>query len=697
MVCFSIPYINPIPSTSLTELSTERADAGPQVNNVSGAVYRGYTAAQGGHAQAVIDYKDRLARQEKARTSKMEGVAVHGTAPSSRLPHTTHNNKRSQALQPIEDVHMSKRPKWEPSFPSSQRHISYGPCLTRETPPISVSQDSGECVVDHGSAEEKSELETSQPEVPPTSEPPHECTNGVNPHDSDAENEVPTKSLHTNLSQSMSSMSPDSELKLCEEQTKLVGTVMLGGNVFYTGSAGCGKSTVLKRLVRCLQGCGKNVDVIAPTARAALNVNGRTLHSYAGWTPNTDRKPMEELLRDFFQRQTRNRLTRTHVLVIDEISTIENFCLERLDKVMKAVRDNKAPFGGVQVIVSGDFCQLPPVKPMENCLECGAELELVAGDKKRCVDHGDFLLSDQWAFRSDAWRECNFTHDNLTTMHRQKDSKFINILEKLRVGKPLSYDEKDTLKNHESQTEGAVKLFPLREAVKETNDREFNRLRTPINSYLCHDDFRQRPEHDDLGYLANGDGDGTLVALKQHQFETTVKLRERMRVILLVNLSQGLVNGSQGIIIGFEPASTNKEFFKTAGEHGDEKRRQLDAFMGRNKNAPWPIVEFSDGRKQTIYPHCMINEYGKSHPWSLLSRTQVPLMAAWAMTIHKAQGMTLDQVVVDLADTFEKGHAYVALSRASSLAGLKVENLGRFDICPDRKVIEFLEENLGTF
>lgn len=390
------------------------------MNNVSGAVHRGYTAAQGGHAQAVIDYKDHLARQKMARTRSLEGVAVLGTAPSSHLPHTTHNNKRSQALQPTEDVPVSKRQKREPSFPSSQRHISYDPCPTREAPPISVAQDSGECVVDHGSAEEKSELETSQPEVPRTSEPPHECTNGVDSHDSDAENEVATKPLHMNLSQSMSSRSPDSELRLCEEQATLVGTAVLGGDVF-------------------------------------------------------------------------------------------------------------------------------------------------------------------------------------------------------------------------------------------------------------------------------------LVALKQHQFETTVKLREGMRVILLVNLSQGLVNGSQGIIIGFEPASTNKEYFKTTGEHGNEKRSQLDAFMSRNKNAPWPIVEFSDGRKQTIYPHCMINESGKSHPWSLLSRTQVPLMAAWAMTKHKAQGMTLDQVVEDLADTFEKGHACVALSRASSLAGLKVENFGRFDKCPARKVMEFLEENLGTF
>lgn len=160
-------------------------------------------------------------------------------------------------------------------------------------------------------------------------------------------------------------MNPDSETKLCKEQAALVETIINGQNVFYTGSAGCGKSTVLKRFVRCLKKLDKTVEVIAPTGRAALNVSGRTLFNYAGWTPSTVRKPMDQVLRACHQRQTWKILHDTNVLVIDEISMIENFCLERLNRIMKEARGNDAPFGGVQLIVSGDFCQLPPVRAME--------------------------------------------------------------------------------------------------------------------------------------------------------------------------------------------------------------------------------------------------------------------------------------------------------------------------------------------
>ncbi|PFH55872.1 hypothetical protein XA68_17478 [Ophiocordyceps unilateralis] len=150
-----------------------------------------------------------------------------------------------------------------------------------------------------------------------------------------------------------------------------------------------------------------------------------------------------------------------------------------------------------------------------------------------------------------------------------------------------------------------------------------------------------------------------------------------MLVVLLVNLDlpHGLCNGSQGIICGFEkydfalrtiPVSSDPEYETL-------KERQVQLFATEQKQVMWPRVLFHNGERRTIYPHCEVNAVGNGKPHSLLHRTQIPLAAAWAMSIHKSQGMTLDRVIVDLTRAFEEGQVYVALSRARSLTGLKVE------------------------
>ena len=490
------------------------------------------------------------------------------------------------------------------------------------------------------------------------------------------------------------------DLVLCEEQENLVQTIISGRNVFYTGSAGCGKSTVLRSFVRRLRDLGKQVDIVAPTGKAALNVHGSTFWSYAGWTPDTMKKPMTEVIAACHKKQTWKRLNKTDALVIDEISMMENFYLERLNRIMKEARiQGRKPFGGVQIIVCGDFCQLPPVQPMKFCIECGEELRLISGDAKRCSRHGVFSLNDQWAFKSAAWRECNFDHVNLKTIHRQKDATFISILEKIRLGKSPTSKERQLLENHPSKTDGAVKLFSKKEDVRKMNERNFNRLRTPIMEYQCYDHFEMNAHHRDLGHMTRRDPDDkSLLALSEHRLERKTELREGMLVILLANLDirGGLVNGSQGVIIGFDPRPTIDQLSDSTGEHASLRQSLIRKFVEDNESWQWPIVRFLNGREQTIFPNCTINEIGPNAPWSLISRTQVPLMAAWAMTIHKAQGMTLERVIVDLKDTFEKGHDYVALSRATGLEGLKVENLGLLNKGLNQQVREFLKEHFGV-
>lgn len=511
---------------------------------------------------------------------------------------------------------------------------------------------------------------------------------------------------------------PLTEPVLCQEQADLVELIVSGRNVFYTGSAGCGKSTVLKAFNKRLSEMGKKVDVVAPTGRAALDINGSTTWTYAGWTPDSHKKPLKELKAAAHGKFVRKRLGDTDVLVIDEISMVENLHFERLNWVMKEARNDQRAFGGVQLVVTGDFCQLPPVKPFQHCMQCGRELKPnIAQTVYKCAQHGEFYDIDKWAFRSAAWKECGFIHVNLTNIHRQSDAVFINILQKCRLGTRLTPADTDLLLNHHSETRNSVKLFSTREEVRRINQENFNKLRSRAREFLCLDDFKWNENHRHLQSKSLRSVDGSLTALRDHRFETRIHLKKGMLVVLLVNLdiSAGLVNGSQGVIQGFEnydpknlPKATensrkgkDKDAIVAApvptlgGDHAAFREDQIKAFINRAEHKEWPIVTFNNGVTRTIYADCTVNEVGDDKPYSLLSRTQIPLTAAWAMSIHKSQGMTLNRVVVDLSKSFEEGQMYVALSRAKSLEGLKVEGLGRGLLGGNEQVKEFLWEKFG--
>lgn len=182
---------------------------------------------------------------------------------------------------------------------------------------------------------------------------------------------------------------PIVEPPLCPEQAELVDLILNGRNVFYTGSAGCGKSTVLKAFVKRFRDMGKFVRIVAPTGRAALDINGSTTWTYAGWSPDSHKKPLKELKKAAHGKFVAKRFQETDVLVIDEISMVENLHFERLNAVMQEARGNDAAFGGVQLVVTGDFCQLPPVKPFGHCIECGRELvKNKAETEYTCRTHG---------------------------------------------------------------------------------------------------------------------------------------------------------------------------------------------------------------------------------------------------------------------------------------------------------------------
>ena len=398
---------------------------------------------------------------------------------------------------------------------------------------------------------------------------------------------------------------PITEPELCKEQADLVDLICSGRNVFYTGSAGTGKSTVLKAAVKRLKELGKRVYTVAPTGRAALDINGMTTWSYAGWTPASHKKPLERLVREAHGRLVWSRFDRTDVLIIDEISMVENHHLERLNQIMKSARENSKAFGGVQIVTLGDFCQLPPVLPFEYCIKCG---EKTTSEKRgtlyecaKCeVVYND---SDKWAFESQAWEEADFDHIKLTTIHRQSDTEFIDILDKFRLGKPLSSSDKHTLLNHDSMTDNAVKLYPRNKSVKSLNDKELAKLTDSPKIFESSDDYQPRGEQAKVKNKVE-QREKALNKLDQHRFEPRIVLKRKMQVVLLVNLDieNGLVNGSQGEIVGFQPCDpTTMPRVATRGKYGDIQQVEIQKFIKKAEYKAWAVVQFYNGKRKAIY------------------------------------------------------------------------------------------------
>lgn len=512
---------------------------------------------------------------------------------------------------------------------------------------------------------------------------------------------------------------------LCPEQAEILRLVARGHNIFFTGAAGTGKSTVLKAIVCHLQGQKRKVQMVAPTGIAALPLGGTTIHTYAGWNIRTGKTlPIAEMEMNAHNRRTWKRLVQcTDVLIIDEISMVENFTFARLDRVMRSARNSEQPFGGAQIIVTGDFFQLPPVRPFETCFVCGRQLRGWQERLQRytCSEHGEWHDSDKWAFRSDTWSECSFVYRQLERVHRQTENTFVALLSKLRKGVELTDEEKMLLigRNIDSDPQKVVRIYPHRSKVDAINSDELEGLDTLRQTYLCSDDFRWlEKKHPELegrfGRVHDDDPQSPLLAFHQerHRFSDELILKEDMPVLLLINLSfnLGLVNGSRGQVIGFEnfnerdlprvPRNKKHDFgvHVAGGVNPTYEENQIHdfAFRERIKLQGWPIVRFENGVQRTIYPHCSVTELGSGPPFSVISRTQIPLVAGWAITVHKSQGMTIAHAVIDMDRAWEYGQSYVAISRVKSLDGLVVHGLASGNATrADETVKSFMARNFS--
>ena len=382
---------------------------------------------------------------------------------------------------------------------------------------------------------------------------------------------------------------------------------------------------------------------------------------------------------------------------------VENQFLERLNLLFQNACNNKLPFGGKQVIFLGDFHQLPPVKPFEFCLRCGESLpdrpEVVCISKscKGSEDRTTFIKeSDKWAFRAPVWRELKLRHVKLEQIHRQKDTRFQDILNKIQNSKDLTDAEWNDLERPKELPKHAfaVRLMSRLYRVKQFNEQQLGALKSQPRCWraldLCHKLVKAKEgdwQDPNIPHKCREHRD----TLKDHRFNQDLALKVGAHVVLLQNLNPKLVNGSQGVIIGFQHATTELEKVKEArGEHQSIREESIRAYQ--ESNSIWrPLVRFANGHVELIpaFPSASIRGGSNLQEQYVVCRTQIPLTLAWALSIHKSQGMTLEYVEVSSQDIFESGQLYVALSRATHLGGLRLTGFQRKQLPMDNAVLEF--------
>lgn len=454
-----------------------------------------------------------------------------------------------------------------------------------------------------------------------------------------------------------------SRVFLSEEQEHVLKLVVNEGrSVFFTGSAGTGKSVLLREIIAALKKKyiqeSERVAVTASTGLAACNIGGVTLHSFSGI--GLGNAPVEELVKKIKRNQKhKHRWMRVKVLIIDEVSMIDGDLFDKLEAIARSLRNNGRPFGGIQLVITGDFFQLPPV-PEKNKVA-------------------------KFAFDANTWNTVIEHTIGLTHIFRQKDPVFAGMLNEMREGR-LSQNSIDAFKklNRPLDSESgldATELFPLRQQVEEANRRRMAVLHGDVRTYEAKDGgtIQDKVQRDRI--LAN------CMAPEK------IQLKKGAQVMLIKNMDETLVNGSLGRVIGFMNEAMFDSYQQNEAQYlgvseannpDDPEERMLLEQRRRAKitdllNAGsqlYPVVRFTlpDGTMRDLL--CQRESWKNELPNGevVASRSQVPLILAWALSIHKAQGQTLERVKVDLGRVFEKGQAYVALSRATSMGGLQVMN-----------------------
>ncbi|XP_042860576.1 ATP-dependent DNA helicase PIF1-like isoform X2 [Penaeus japonicus] len=408
-------------------------------------------------------------------------------------------------------------------------------------------------------------------------------------------------------------------LVLTSEQKRVLQVVQSGLNVFFTGSAGTGKSFLLKRIVGALP--PDVTFVTASTGVAACQIGGTTLHAFAGI--GSGKASVEQCIQLASRKVIAQQWRKCKHLVVDEVSMVDGDFFTKLEAVGRAVRGNDKPFGGIQLIFCGDFLQLPPVtRPGEKRVFC---------------------------FQTPAWDSCINLNMELTDVRRQDDQEFIDILQAIRLGR-CNEEMVERLKQTERnivERDGikATRLCTHREDVNHINQEHLKKLSGDSQVFQAVDS--------DPGLSSLLDSQTPVVA------KLTLKVGAQVMLMKNLDVGQGLVNGARGVVTSFK-----------MGKEGNPVVRFLCGVTTEIKHEKW-TVKGTGG----IYLH----------------RRQLPLKLAWAFSIHKSQGMTLDCAEMSLSRVFEAGQAYVALSRARNLKSIRVLDFGPACVRAHPDVLKFYQ------
>ena len=437
-----------------------------------------------------------------------------------------------------------------------------------------------------------------------------------------------------------------------EQRTILERILGTQDNMLVTGKAGTGKSFLLRALLECSE--GKTLPM-APTGVAALNINGVTIHSALGFH-NLEGIDVDDISRSTLRlkKEKQSVLLAASRIVIDESSMILSDTFEKMDRILQVICKNGRPFGGKQIILFGDIFQLPPV---------------VKGDE-------EFELIERFGgvhfFETFSYKQGHFAFVELSMNHRQEDDRpFFEILNRVRSGQASESDidalNQRVIRGDEPAENGTVRLFPKKKDAESFNNLVLSKINSAEHKFMANVWSRNKQP----------------VGLLEKRFPIAQRLRLKVgaQVMMITNDPQKRwANGSMGVVERIE-------------------RRELSESSSRQ--GPIEVmVRFGDKAyaipKATFTEEEAVERGGSIEYEPVVEVKQFPMVLAWALTIHKSQGLTYDRVTCGLNGCFSPGQAYVALSRCKSLNGLHLTGeVSQADLLVDQDVVDFYERQVS--